>query len=73
VRLKNLVSIRYPEDCRRIRRVALLKCDIEISLTQAHMLWEDYSTSVCASWLFLPDDDDALANVIRSYIDYDDE
>lgn len=49
----------YPEDVRRILRVAL-DHGIVASALEAEKAWEDYSDLMCASWMFLPKDDAEL-------------
>jgi len=49
----------YRYDCEHIRDV-LRQHEIEVTLEQAYDLWEDHSEMVCAGWLQLPEDDNAL-------------
>jgi hypothetical protein len=41
----------------------------EVSRNDAKLAWRKYSDDVCASWLFLPPEDDTLFNCIRGYFD----
>jgi hypothetical protein len=46
-------NVRYPDDCRRIQRVAKERLGVDITLAQAQTIWEDHSDSYCAGWLGL--------------------
>jgi hypothetical protein len=48
----------YPDDVERIVRVCA-EAGYEISRNDAHAAWQDYSETMCASWMILPDNDDA--------------
>lgn len=65
-------KIRYPEDCERIQRVAKEHGE-EITLTEAHYIWDDYSDLYSAGWLCLPDSDDDLWFRIKDYFREEDE
>jgi hypothetical protein len=73
MRLKQLTTIRYADDCQRIQAIALERHGLEISLAEAQELWDDYSDKFCAGWLFLPDSDNELSDIIAGYIDRDAE
>jgi hypothetical protein len=60
--------IEYPEDCLRIKNIALMKCNIDLSLFECVVLWERYSNSVCAGWMLLPKSDEALAGIISEFL-----
>lgn len=57
----------YAEDTKRIRDVVRAK-GYQCSLEQAKALWSEYSDSMAAGWLHLPDDDDELFGCISHYI-----
>jgi hypothetical protein len=52
--------IRHPEDCERIQR-ACASVGCVLSLEETQTLWEQYSETMSAGWLVLPDDD---ANIV---------
>jgi len=43
----------YPEDVQKIIN-QLMNKGTQVSVKEAVMLWEDYSSSLCAGWLFVP-------------------
>lgn len=53
----------YRSDIERIVKVAFSH-GVVLTLGQAERVWEEYSESSCASWLFLPDSDDELWRII---------
>lgn len=40
---------------------------------QCQLLWEMYSDSLCAGWLFLPESDEDLFEAVRCFIIEDDD
>lgn len=58
----------YPDDCERIQTIARIH-KIYITIGQASAIWESYSESFCAGWLFLPDSDDAILEVIKKEVE----
>lgn len=68
LRIKDPNEIRYPEDIERIGK--LLFCEGYWSTPEeCQQLWKLYSDDLCAGWLILPEDDDAVLAAIRPYID----
>ena len=59
-------EVRYPEACKRIQRVAKEHGE-KITLTEAQLIWEDYSDFYCAGWLMLPESDSELWFTIEDY------
>jgi hypothetical protein len=58
-------------ECLRLQAVARERCDINMNLAQAHVIWQSYSDDRCAGWLMMEsynDDDlvDAIWQVVRS-------
>jgi len=60
-----LPKIEYPEDCIRIKRV-LLDHGCDASLWECEKMWKEYSESMCAGWLFLPESDEDLFSILDS-------
>lgn len=65
--MRLLEDCSYPEDVRRIVHV-LASQGYFISPSDAEKAWEEYSESICAGWLFLPDKDVDLISLITPYL-----
>jgi len=59
--------IDYPEDCLRIQ-IVCLKHNYYLTIPECEEIWEEYSDSIAASWLFLPKEDDMLWTMIKEYV-----
>ena len=59
---------RHIHDVKRIQQV-LLDNNYSSTLKDCAELWENYSDSMCAGWMGLPDDDDELFGTLECYID----
>lgn len=61
--------IEYKEDLLRIQRIVLELGGQSITLTEADMAWKEMSTEMyAAGFLVLPDDDNEVWHLIRSYL-----
>jgi len=58
---------RHTSDVERIKKV-LLANGYDSTLEDCSNLWDDYSYSLAAGWINLPDDDDELFRIISYYI-----
>lgn len=67
-----LIPVEYIADCERIVKQALLG-GYDLTLHQAQELWEDFSDGYCAGWLYLPESDEKLADIIFGDKGYHDE
>ena len=54
-------------DVKRIQQV-LLDNNYSSTLNDCANLWEDYSDSMCAGWLHLPQDDEELFEILERLI-----
>lgn len=61
------MSPRYPADVDRIRQVAL-RHGVTLDAEQAESVWDDYSDSMAAGWLGLPDSDDDLWSTVSAHL-----
>jgi hypothetical protein len=61
------MSPRYPADVRRIREVAL-RHGVTLDDDQAEAAWENYSDSMAAGWMGLPDSDDDLWSTVSAHL-----
>lgn len=61
------MSPRYPADVARIRQVALAH-GVTLDDEQAESVWDDYSDSMAAGWLGLPDSDDDLWSTVSAHL-----
>ena len=66
---ENKPEIYWTADCERIQRVMKEAYDLDITLHTAQWIWEDYSESYCASWLYLPTPDEELIGILRLYVE----
>lgn len=64
--------VRYPADCDRICRV-LGSYGIVVSLHDAERMWGEYSESLCAGWLILPESDEEIFETLTIPVSEDDE
>lgn len=51
------------EDCKRIQKV-LEQNDTEATLAECEELWIEWSSSLSAGWLFLPETDDEIWEIL---------
>ena len=58
----------HPTDVKRIQKV-LANEGYEASLQDCEALWNRYSSSMCAGWINLPNDDFELFACINGYIE----
>lgn len=58
---------RWLEDVERIQKV-LLENGYSSPLSDCSGLWNDYSGSMCAGWLGLPEDDKDLWEILKDFI-----
>ena len=56
------------EDCKRLQAIALDKLGAELTLIEAQLVWTVYSEEMCAGWLYLPNSDNEIAEIMSSYI-----
>jgi hypothetical protein len=63
----NMERVDYPKDCLRIQRVCLEK-GYYGGISECEDIWQEYSTELCAGWLFLPDTDEELWLQIEKYV-----
>lgn len=68
-----MFEIYWLEDCERIQRLMKQAYDLDISLSTAQWIWEDYSDGFAAGWLYLPDKDEDLVSVLNDYVEEYDE
>lgn len=61
------MSPRTPADVARIRQVALAH-GVTLDEEQAESVWDDYSDSMAAGWLCLPDSDDDLWSTVSAHL-----
>lgn len=61
----------YPEDVTRIR-TAIVNRGYKCSRKQAKKVWEEYSDSMSAGWLILPDAESTIWACIEPFIVMDD-
>lgn len=61
------MSPRTPADVARIRQVALVH-GVTLDEEQAESVWDDYSDSMAAGWLALPDSDDDLWSTVSAHL-----
>jgi len=62
----------YPEDIRRIQK-AFANKDFLVSKTTAEFIWLEYSDSMAAGWLCLPESDDEIVASALPYLKYEEE
>lgn len=56
------------DDVRRITQ-AFANNGMFCSMEQAEWLWESYSDSMCAGWIFIPEDDDEIISCCRPFFE----
>lgn len=56
-------DVRYREDCERIVRISMMH-GYNITLGQAEQVWDDYSDSMAAGWMNLPESDEEVWEVL---------
>lgn len=61
------INTRYAEDIKRILKAAI-DVDIILSPEEADKLWCDYSDTLYAGWLRLPESDESLRQTIRRIV-----
>ena len=66
-RIKILPKSEYLEDAERIQKI-LAERGYAANLQQCEQLWSRFSESMCASWMFLPEDDHEVFSDISTYI-----
>lgn len=59
---------RYPDDVKRILSV-LIAHGYQATEEQAISLWDEYSDSMAAGWMMLPDEDKDIYSCIEDYIE----
>lgn len=59
---------RHHNDVERLQRV-ILHNGYESDYDDAANIWEDYSDSYAAGWLYLPDDDNELWSMIEGRVE----
>jgi hypothetical protein len=72
ITLKRLRTGEYAGDLVRIQ-TALIASGYQASLSDCQLLWEKYSDSMAAGWLFLPESDAEIVDCVSPYFDVDDE
>lgn len=55
-------------DCQRLAAVAKKYFGIDMLLSQARLLWKDYSEENSAGWLILPEEDDQIARILNDFV-----
>lgn len=66
-KVKRYVDMLYIDDVKRIISICLQN-GVEITKEAARDLWEHYSNDWMASWLMLPEDDNELWDIVKSYL-----
>ena len=67
VDLEGLSSDFYSEDVQRIRGIMEAE-GCTAPATDIYMAWSEYSSSLCASWLYLPEEDKDVLKCIEPYL-----
>ena len=57
----------YSEDIQRIQKI-LIRNNYNANLEQSEKLWQQYSDSMSAAWINLPEDNDKILNCIECFI-----
>lgn len=57
----------FPDDIARLKSVSQSH-GYDVTEEQAIGLWQQYSDTVCAGWLYLPADDEELWEIIKSQL-----
>lgn len=65
--MQKIKDIRNIKDCIRIKNV-LLEKGYDATLKECEELWQEFSNSMCAWWLYLPDTDDMLLSNIEEVL-----
>lgn len=60
-------DIAYKSDCERIQKLCLSH-DLYVPLNVCYEIWEEYSDTYAAGWLFLYKTDEGLWNAIEKYV-----
>ena len=53
-------------DLYRLQKVLLEEENIIVDLKECENIWQRYSSDLCASWLFFPDNDESILSNIKS-------
>lgn len=61
------MTLFFPDDAQRIVRICADR-GIAISETEATKAWEDYSESLSARWMRLPEKDDGVFSCVQEYL-----
>ena len=54
------------DDLKKIQKALFMHRDLFVSLDEAALIWQTYSTNIAASWLFLPDKLEDIPKEIES-------
>ena len=57
------VPYKLAQDCIRIMEI-LNKNSVVCSYYEAYIAWDNYSDSLCASWIILPESDEEIFNIL---------
>lgn len=63
---KEYENITYPEDVQRIINIMKAR-NIEVTPSEVDDIWRMYSEDYCAQWLYLPDEDNEIFEIIIKY------
>lgn len=61
-------KVEYGDDCARIK-YNLEDLGYDVTLSECHLLWREYSDDMCAGWLCLPESDSKLTTILIEYLD----
>jgi len=54
------------DDLKRVQKALFVYRDIFVSMDEAAVIWQTYSSNLCASWLYLPEKDEDIPKQIES-------
>jgi hypothetical protein len=61
--LTKVQDLPHIHDVRRIHKV-LASRGHWVTLDMCHQMWDNYSDSMCAGWIILPEDDETIYNIL---------
>ncbi len=53
-------------DLKKIQRALFIHRNLFVSLDEAALIWQNYSSNLCASWLFVPKELESIPKFIES-------
>ena len=66
IELKFTEDYEYPEDVDQIVQ-SFKNAGLVCTRRQAYLMWESYSDGICAGWMILPSNDDAIIRSCEPY------